>query len=687
MPEEVLQTLHIEIVMSIRSPVLRNASRGRAFPCFAGAVLLSLALWPARSLHAEVSGDATGRQLPGENVEASLLRSLRTPSADARWRGLPVFGRELFTAGESPLTPVENAPVGPDYVLGPGDQLQIFISGFSDTSYALTLDREGKVFLPRVGTTFMWGLGFADAERLIRGRLATVYRNARVQVSMGRMRTIEVFVLGAAARPGKYPLTGMATAFHALIAAGGPGALGSLRDIRVMRGEHEIGRLDLYPFLLSGDRRQDPRLQNGDVVFVGLMRGRVGVQGEVLRPGVYESEGPLSLRRLLEMAGGPNPFADLSRVSIERVEANGGFRVEDIVLDHGHGVDPDTLMLHDYDLVSVLALAERPGNAVTLDGYVGHPGDYQLLPGMKLSQLVTRERLLPEAEIDHAEFRRVDPTTFRTEVRAFSPRRVWAGEEDWPLQPLDAVTVFSSARLPSTVTLEGEVTRPGAYTIAPGEHLSDALKRAGGVTPRGSLRAAVFRRPSASREARALQRELHERHAVELARQQAAASADSTSARALEAQKTLLSNFEKQDDAGRVVLALDDEGHWVGTARDIVLEDGDHLVVPVRPATVTVLGNVMNPGTLAARRGAGARDYVRLAGGLARDADLGRSYVLRAGGEAVPFSRAGRVEPGDAIMIAPRPAGGFAFGRLFSGVARHLLEVGAAAAVIVTAFR
>ena len=650
-------------------------------------MLLSLALWPVQSLQAQVSGDATDRRLPGENVEASLLRSLRTPSADARWRGLPVFGRELFTTPETPLTPVENAPVGPDYVLGPGDQLQIFISGYSDTSYALALDREGKVFLPRVGTTFLWGLGFADAERLIRARLATVYRNARVQVSMGRMRTIEVFVLGAATRPGKYPLTGMATAFHALIAAGGPGPLGSLRDIRVMRGEQEVGRLDLYPFLLSGDRRQDPRLQNGDVVFVGMMSGRIGIQGEVPRPGVYESNGPLSLRRLLEMAGGPNPFADLSRVSIERVEANGGFRVEDVVLDHGHGVDPDTLMLHDYDLVSVLALAERSGNAVTLDGYVGHSGDYQLVPGMKLSQLVTRERLLPEAEIDHAEFRRVDPTTFRTEVRAFSPRRVWAGEEEWALQPLDAVTIFSSARLPSTVTVQGEITRPGAYTLSPGERLSDLLKRTGGVTPRGSLRAAVFRRRSATRDAHALQRELHERHTVELARQQVGAANDSAAARALEAQKALLGSFEKQEDAGRVVLALDDEGRWVGTPRDVVLEDGDQLIVPVRPATVTVLGNVMNPGTLAARRGAGARDYVRLAGGLAREADLSRSYVLRAGGEAVAFSRAGRVEAGDAIMIAPRPADGFAFGRLFSGAARHLLEIGAAAAVIFTAFK
>jgi protein involved in polysaccharide export with SLBB domain len=670
--------------MSHRSPVLRYASRSLRCACFAAAWLCLVAgSWsPA---HAQTTGEVAKRRLPGENIESGLMRSLRSPSADARWRGLEMFGRELFTTGESLLTPVENTPVGPDYVLGPTDQLQVFISGYSDTSYALTLDREGKVFLPRVGTTFLWGLGFADAERLIRSRLATVYRNARVQVSMGRMRAIEVFVLGAAARPGKYALSGMTTAFHALIAAGGPGPLGSLRGIRVMRGPQEIGRLDLYPFLLSGDRRQDPQLQNGDVVFVGLMSGRVGVQGEVVRPAVYESDGPLSLRRLLEMAGGPNPFADLSRVSVERVEANGGFRVEDVALDHG--VDPDTLMLNDYDLVTVLPLTARPGNAVTLDGYVGHPGDYELVPGMKLSQLLTRERLLPEADLEHAEFRRIDPATFRTEVRAFSPHRVWTGEQDWPLQPSDAVTVFSSARLPSTVTLEGEVVRAGAYNLSPGERLSNVLKRAGGVTPRGSLRAAVFRRPSASREARALQREMNERYAVELARQQIAGAGDSARARQLEAQKLLLASFEKQTDAGRVVLKLDEEGRWVGTNADIVLEDGDRLVVPVRPATVTVLGNVMNPGTLAARKGAGSNEYVRLAGGLSRDADLGRSFVLRASGEAVPLGRAGRVDPGDAIMIAPRPSGGPDLGRFMGTLLRRMVEAGAAVAVIVTALK
>ncbi|TMQ69617.1 MAG: hypothetical protein E6K80_11120 [Candidatus Eisenbacteria bacterium] len=642
--------------------------------------------WTAR---AETTARPDGEPLPGERVESAFRQSLTTPAPEARWRGLPVFGREWFTGRDSSLAPVSGAVVGPDYVLGPGDNLVVFVSGLRDTSYALTLDRDGQVFLPRVWTTSLWGLSFADAERLIQSRLSTVLRNARVQISMGRVRAVEVFVLGAVVKPGKVTLAGMATALNALIAAGGPNALGSLRDVRVRRADLEVARLDLYPFLVAGDRRQDVRLQSGDVVFVELVKQRVGVQGEVVRPGVYEASEPLSLRALLALAGGPTPLADLTRVRIERVDPNGGFRLEDVALDHGHGIDPDSLRLFDFDLVTVLPLAERMRNLVTLDGYVRHPGEYQLLPGMKLSDLIGGDRLLPEADLEHGELRRVDLATFHVEVRAFSPRRVRAGEEDGPLQPMDGVTVFSSARLPSTVSLEGEVTRPGAYTITPGERMSDVLTRAGGVTPRGSLRAAVFRRRSAARDEASVTRGLDERQRIELARRRIewiAAGDSSGAAEAERAQAELLGRLDRQTEPGRVVLDLDAQGRWMRTGKDPMLEDGDRLIVPIEPATVAVLGNVMNPGALIARRAAGAAAYVRRAGGLARDADLGRSYVLRANGEAEPYRGGARVLPGDAVVVIPRThAPGF--GRALVGGTRFVFEMAAAAGVILAATR
>jgi protein involved in polysaccharide export with SLBB domain len=657
----------------------------------AGGLLLALFLGGAAPAFAEfpdsiATRDLLGEQTPGRESVESLRRVLSVPSAGTRWNGLPVFGRDLFHGIEPRFSPVEDGPVGPDYVLGPGDNLIVFVSSLVDSSYALMVDREGKVFLPQVGSTFLWGLSFADAERLIKERLGTVLRNARIQVSMGRVRTVEVFVLGAVLRPGKVTLSGFATAFNALYAAGGPEPLGSLRNIRVLRANREIARLDLYPFLLQGDRSNDSRLQSGDVVFVDFVQTQVGIVGAVQRPGVYESQGPMSLRTLLAVAGGATSFADLERIRVERVDPNGGgFRLQDLPLDHGHGIDPDSLMLSNYDLVTVMPLNERVRNAVTLDGYVRHPGEYELAPGMRLSQLVVAERLLPEAALDRAELRRVDPTSFQVEVRAFSVRRAWSGEDDLELRPLDAVTVFSSARFPQTVVMEGQVLRPGTYTLTPGERLSDLLKRAGGTTPHGHLPAAMFLRPSVATRERSFLREFVERQRLELAQQQArlAQSGDSVAAgQVIAAQLALTQALERQTDPGRVVLDLDENGKWIGTTRDPVLENGDRLIVPVRPATVTVIGSVMNPGTLMAHRRGSIKDYIAMAGGLTRQADFGHSYVLRANGEALPRSAASRIEPGDAIVVPPKEAGTGGLGRVVSSTNRFLMELATVGALI-----
>jgi polysaccharide biosynthesis/export protein len=656
--------------------------------------LIGLAVAPPRAAVAAGTeatvNDLLGAPAPGREAISGLQRSLATPTAAARWRGLPAFGRDLFARGADRLAAIEEAPIGPDYVLGPGDNLVVFVSGATDATWPLALDREGKVFLPRVGSTFLWGLTFADAEALIHARLATVFRDARVQVSMGRLRPLEVFVLGAVAAPGRYTLSGMATSFHALAAAGGPSHIGSLRDVRVMRGDKVAARLDLYPFLLEGDRSQDVRLQSGDVVYVGLTHALVGIQGAVVRPGVFESDGPLTLRRLLAYCGGPTAFADVERIQVERLDANGGFRLQDLPLDHGHGVDPDSLMLLDGDLVTVLPLESRRRNLVTLDGYVRHAGEYELVPGMTLAQLLSRDRLLPEAALDRAELRRVDPHTFEVEVRPFSVEKVWAGADDLALQPLDAVTIFSSARLPRTVSLEGEVTRPGTYTIAPGERLSSVLERGGGVTAAGSLRAARFSRRSVASQQSRYDREIAERQRVDLARQQVrlAQSSDSNAVQTLvRAQAELARAEAARDEHGRLVLHLDDDARWMGSADDPVLEDGDRFEVPLVPTSVTVMGSVMNPGNVTARPRNSFDDYITLAGGTDDVADAGRAYLIRANGETVPRSRAGTVRAGDDVVVPAREVHGEPISRAFGSGARFFIEMATAAALVAVVLR
>ena len=658
-----------------------RAARARMAPIAVGAVAVATALFvsPARA------ADATSAVTPGGRFEESIRRSLATPSEASRWRGLAPFGRGFFVADSTP-GPSDNVPVGPGYVLGPGDELRVFVSSLADTAYALTVDREGQVFLPRVGSTSLWGLSFDEATSLIRSRIATVLRNARVQVSMGRLRTIDVFVLGEVARPGPRTLCGLVTAFSALSSAGGPTERGSFRDVRVLRANREAARFDLYPFLLEGDRAQDVRLEQGDVVFVGVIGSRAGLQGEVNRPGVYECNSPISLRALLALGAGATPFADLTRIQIERFEPGGGLRIEDVALDDVAGAGGSETMIFDHDLVTVLPANGRVESLVTLDGFVRQPGSYELAAHMRLSDLVTAERFLPEASHDHAEFRRIDPVSFAVEVRHFSPREVFEGRLDWPLESLDAVTVFSSARLPRSVTLEGEVERPGVYSLSPGERLSEALARAGGVTPRGSISAAVFRRESAVRAGIEAERGFEERQRLEMSRERlhAVAVGDSTSAGQLgAAQAQLLDAFERASHPERVILDLDDGGRWAGSERDPVLEDGDRLYVPEKPSTVAVLGSVRSPGTLLLPEPERGGEILRRSGGLARDAELDKSYVLRTNGEAVAFTRGTRVEAGDAVVIVPRTPERRS-GGVLSG-ARFAIELAAAAALIMAA--
>ncbi len=675
--------------LALRTPP-RSRRRGRRA---ALAIALGLALAAPAAARA---GDETpaeilpGRStLPGTYARESFERTFVSPNAHDRWRGLPLFGHELFE-GAAAFSPSEQGPVGPDYVLGPGDQLVVFVSAWSDSTYALTLDREGRVFLPRFGSLALWGLALEDAERLIRQRLEGTLRNARVQVSMGRLRALDVFVLGEVASPGKRTLSGLATAFHALLAAGGPTDRGSARDVRVLRANREIARFDLYPFLTSGDRSSDVRLQSGDVVFVGERGPRVGIQGAVQRAGVYEARGPLSLAALLALAGGPTPFADLARVRVERVDANGGFRLQDLPLDHGHGIDPDSLFLNDFDLVTLLPLAERVTNVVTLDGYVRHEGEYELTPGLRLKDLVTADRLQPEAALDHAEFRRVTPGSFAVEVRSFAPRDVLDGRLDWELRPLDAVTIFSSARRPHSVTLSGEVVRPGVYAAEPGERLSSLIARAGGLTPRGALGAAVFTRPGVAASERRVEGDYLERQRAQIARERVSALARGDTAAAsaaAAADDALVRSLAIGARPGRVVLDLDEAGRWAGTARDPVLADGDQLHVPERPQTVAVLGEVRNPGTLLAKRSARGADYVRRAGGATRDADLGRSYVLRANGAAVPFRGGVALGAGDAVVVVARATGGSSFSKSFGGGVRWAVDLAVAASLVLAASR
>ena len=584
-------------------------------------------------------------------------------------RDLAQFGYSLFQGPASTFAPLTDVPVGPDYVVGPGDNLVLYMWGLVDNNFSLPVDRKGEIFVPKVGVLPVGGLTFSEAEGVVQRRLAAYYSGFQIRLAIGELRTINVLVVGEVARPGAYTLSALATMSNALYVAGGPTKLGSLRNIQLHRDGQAIATLDLYDFLLRGDKGRDRRLSSGDSLFVPPIGPVAGIAGAVKRPAIYEMNGPVAVSDLIAMAGGATPLAYLKRVQLERVEENARKVVLDLDLSafYSRADRLHNIPLQDGDFVKVLPIDSRLYNTVTLDGYVKHPGEYEFRSGLRVSELARQERVLPEAFLERVEVVRQRPDYTR-EVLALDLRKAWVGEagHDLELKALDKVVVRSEFKSTETVTLGGEVMRPGTYAIQKGERLSSVIRRAGGYSADAYLKGAVFTRQRVKEEEQKRLEEFIRGQEAALLTQAAATSEGlvglsaagakdegSLQAQALAQRREMLRVLASQVVLGRVVVHLDEADKMVGTADDILLENGDVLTIPKKPSSVLVVGAVRNPTAILHKDGENAEYYINRAGGFSKQADKKEAYIVRADGGAVTsFTKLRTLEPGDTI-VAP----------------------------------
>src|SRR5690606_7397998 len=308
------------------------------------------------------------------------------------------FGHELFEAVPPTFAPVEDIPVPADYVMGPGDTVVVQLLGKENVQHELAVTRDGTLLFPGIGPINVAGLSFTELRREVNRRVERRFIGTQASVTLGRLRSIRVFVLGDVTRPGSYTVSSLATLTNALFASGGVKPIGSLRDIQLKRRGKVVARLDLYDLLLRGDTRGDARLAPGDVIFVPPAGATVGIGGRVQRPALYELKDETSLAELLDMAGGLLPDADRRAVRIERVVQGVGHSVLNVDLAREAAV-----RLQDGDVVRVYALPERRERAVRLVGWVQRPGEHEWRPGMRLSDLVPSLGLLrPGADLNYA---------------------------------------------------------------------------------------------------------------------------------------------------------------------------------------------------------------------------------------------------------------------------------------------
>jgi len=585
---------------------------------------------------------------------------------------LTQFGYDVFRAPASTFAPVTNVPVGPDYVVGPGDSFTITLWGRINAQYTVIVDRDGGIVLPEIGVLNVSGMTLAKVRDYLEDQLSRKQTDFRMAVTMGRLRSIRVYVVGEAEMPGSYTVSSLSTVINALFAAGGPSKNGSLRNIRLSRSNQQAIHVDLYDFLLGGDKSGDVRLQDGDTIFIPLIGPVVGVSGNVKRPAIYEMAREMTLREVLGMAGGVNYAGWLRQIQVERVENH----QKRIVVDFN--VAPSTLLetgepesvasqpatetiIQDGDLIRVFGVSrlEYGKRSASVGGEVYRPGEYRFVPGMRLSELLDaaggprKNAYLKNAELTR---KHISQTGMQTEKLDLDLEKVLAKDpvEDIELQDYDHLIVRSIPELEfdRNAIISGEVRFPGVYPISRGETLSSLIERAGGYTPGAYLPGAVFTRESAKVVQRQRMDELIDQieESILTSTDRAISGAldeetVQTQELSLKAKRELLGKLRAARIDGRVVVKLVPLEQLKGSFYDVELEKGDRLFIPETPGVINVVGEVFNPTALLYQKGRTVAYYLRRVGGPTNDADKKQISVIKADGSVVSIAQK---DPGSA---------------------------------------
>jgi protein involved in polysaccharide export with SLBB domain len=707
------------------------------------------------------------------------VKLTRLPVAKVGTAGLKPFGYDLFTEASRASGSTNDIPAPADYTVGAGDQLTVQLFGAQNRTLRLVVGRDGRVNFPELGPVPVAGKKLDAVREDIETRVARQMIGTQASVGLGDTRSVSVFVMGEANKPGSYTVSGLSTITSALYASGGIKTTGSLRDVQLKRRGSVVRRLDLYDLLLRGDTSQDAKLQSGDVIFIPPVGPTVAVDGEVRRPAIYELRGNTPLSALVSLAGGLTPEADERRVSVVRRGDDQRLVALDLPLDSNQSRNEK---LRNGDSIRVGRVRPTLDAGVVLEGHVFRPGTVAWRQGLRLTQLIPSvDELKPNADLGYVLIRREMPQDRRLVVLSAdlgAALRAPGGDADVRLAARDRVIVFDAAasrrqvldpllaeirrqsgletpteivsvggrvkapgeyplepgmrisdllraggqlddaaygskaeltRLKSTgterasellevdlaavrrgdpaadvtlqafdtltikelpewgkqevVVLRGEVRFPGSYPIRRGETMRSVLERAGGLTALAFPDGAIFtRRELREREQQQIN-QLTERLQSDLATtaiQLSQGAQSAQNAQSVASAQGLLGQLKSSKALGRLVIDLDGvlQGS-IGSKSDILLRDGDELVIPRLRQEVTVLGEVQNGTSHLYRSGLTREDYINLSGGLSRKADKGRIYVVRANGSVVArqsgwFGSGGQVaiQPGDTI-VAP----------------------------------
>ena len=636
------------------------------------------------------------------------IRSSLTVSTDIKQ-----FGYDLFRNPPSTFAPVEKVPVGPDYVMGPGDEIKVAIWGKVEGLWSIVVDRDGNISLPKVGILGVTGLTFKELKELLNKEFSKYYTGFEMNVSMGALRTIMVYVVGNAEKPGAYTVSALSTLINALFEAGGPNKTGTMRNIQLKRSGKPIVIFDMYDFLLKGDKTKDIRLMPEDVIFIEPAGPLVAVAGSVNNPAIYEIKEEKTVSRLIEMAGGLSTVAFKGRVQIERIIDN----TRQTVFESDIAGAKD-MNIQAGDVVKIFQVVQDR-RLVRVSGAVQREGEYGFRTGMSLRELLSLAGGLKYYAFNkEAELTRVYVTDNgpKTEKIIIDLGKALAGDPEGniPLKEDDYLFVRTVPewQLYKIAKISGEVKFPGNYTIQKGEKLSSLIERAGGYTDKAHLRAAVFTRERVKDMQQKgleemilrLERELLAEGSVQVS---AALSAEEIQAKRaeMESKQKFIESLKKVKATGRMTIGLAHLRLLKGTASDVEIENNDSLFIPAKNSVVNVTGSVMAQSSLVYSDNMDYKDYIEMSGGYSRHADTDNVYILKVDGSARKASRsfinwnpfssrweaAGfgsdikPVEPGDTIVV-PEKLDRIAWLREIKDITQILFQIAVTTGVVYQLF-
>lgn len=667
------------------------------------------------------ANDGSRGRLAARPVEAPLQFQSFVQLATGQL--LPIYGQDLFSQPNAYRADA-TSPAPVDHLIGPGDELAVQVWGSLNYQGNLRVDRNGQISIPRIGPVNVAGVRVSDIVNTLRASLGRTFRDFEVSATVGQLRSIQVYVVGQARQPGTYTLSSLDTLVNALFASGGPSNQGSMRNIQLKRNGKLITTLDLYDFIGRGDKSNDVALQPGDVIVIPPAGPRVAVNGALDTPAIYELKpqadgSPSTVGDILSLKGGVPVLATSHKALIERVipSMNPPRQVQDLTLDAQGLKQP----LRDGDIVTLLGISPAFANAVTLQGNVAAPLRYRWFDGMRVRDLIPEQdalitgdyylrknllvqnlsadspaaqknstgrnldsrfkNMVDQINWDYAVIERLDKTNLRPTLIPFNLGRAVIQKDESQnllLQPGDVVSILSQKdlKLPverqtRLVRLEGEVAAPGLYEAQPGETLSDLLRRVGGLTPQAYVYGLSIDRESVRKKQqenldlliRRLESQQQSQILFLLANRN---SSDAASQAALMQQQqqlaqNQLASLRKLQSNGRIALELNPENATLASLPELLLEDGDRIVVPAAPGFVTAVGAVNNENVFIYRPDRTVSDIVKVAG-LREEADPEQMFVLRADGSIVSRNSAGglfgwggfdslKLMPGDALVV------------------------------------